>query len=145
MNAVIFDIDGTLADVDHRRHFVEKGRKNWKSFLDAMVHDTPKVPIVNMLLVYKKADYKILLVTGRGEEHQTHTMDWLDKNGIPYDGLFMRPAGNFDSDTTIKENIYQQSIRPKYKVELVVDDRDSVVAMRRSIGLTCLQCELGAF
>ena len=37
--AVLFDIDGTLADVDHRVHLVDpnrKGGKDWDAFFDAM-------------------------------------------------------------------------------------------------------------
>ena len=30
----ICDIDGTLMNIDHRRHFVEGDKKDWKSFED---------------------------------------------------------------------------------------------------------------
>lgn len=29
---IIFDIDGTLADIAHRRHHVETKPKNWSAF-----------------------------------------------------------------------------------------------------------------
>ena len=29
----IFDVDGTLMDIDHRRKYVEGDKKDWKSFL----------------------------------------------------------------------------------------------------------------
>jgi hypothetical protein len=29
----IFDIDGTLADISHRLHFIQQESKDWKAFL----------------------------------------------------------------------------------------------------------------
>ena len=46
----IFDIDGTLMDIDHRRHYVEGDKKDWKSFVDNIKHDTPNDPVVDILL-----------------------------------------------------------------------------------------------
>ena len=37
----IFDVDGTLMDIDHRRHFVEGDKKDFKSFFAAMDQDIP--------------------------------------------------------------------------------------------------------
>ena len=36
---VIFDIDGTLADVSERIHHVEKKPKNWNAFFQGMAQD----------------------------------------------------------------------------------------------------------
>lgn len=41
MNRVILiDLDGTLANCDHRRHFVEGTKKNWSDFYQNMAFDT---------------------------------------------------------------------------------------------------------
>ena len=38
MNKVIvFDIDGTLANIEHRRAFVATKPKNWKAFTAALI------------------------------------------------------------------------------------------------------------
>ena len=37
--AIIVDLDGTLADVEHRVEFVRITPKNWKEFNDRMIHD----------------------------------------------------------------------------------------------------------
>jgi len=37
--AIIVDIDGTLADVEHRVHHVQNEPKDWKSFNENMEHD----------------------------------------------------------------------------------------------------------
>jgi len=39
---IIFDIDGTLMDIEHRKHFVQgKKKKDWNKFIEHMKHDTP--------------------------------------------------------------------------------------------------------
>jgi hypothetical protein len=37
----IFDLDGTIAHIDHRKHFIEGERKSWSRFYKACVDDTP--------------------------------------------------------------------------------------------------------
>ena len=39
---VIFDLDGTLADIRHRRPLVENGNNNWDEFFKQCVNDIPK-------------------------------------------------------------------------------------------------------
>jgi len=42
--------------------------------------------------------------------------------------------------------MFETHIRNKYFVEMVIDDRDQVVAMwRKELGLTCLQVDYGDF
>ena len=38
---IIFDVDGTIANVEHRRHFVNQKPADWKSFRAETVNDTP--------------------------------------------------------------------------------------------------------
>ena len=110
-----------------------------------MADDAPD-ELVCSLMRYFSAQFDILLVSGRPEEHRATTERWLDQNHI-YDvrGLFMRRTGDYRPDTEVKREIYQNQIAPRYKVRLVLDDRSSVVAMWRSLGLTCWQVAEGNF
>ena len=38
---IIFDVDGTIADVEHRRHHVTQQPTDWKSFKEQTRFDTP--------------------------------------------------------------------------------------------------------
>jgi FMN phosphatase YigB (HAD superfamily) len=38
---IIFDIDGTLMDISHRKHFVDGDKKDWQAFKNATIKDTP--------------------------------------------------------------------------------------------------------
>lgn len=142
---VIFDIDGTLADITHRRHFVEGvKKKNWVKFNQAMVDDVPKNDIVALYnALYNK--YHVIVVSGRTDDFRLVTEDWFKKWHIPLNELYMRRFGDYRADSIIKEEILHKLQAKGYKIQFVVDDRDQVVKMWRSHGITCLQCDYGDF
>ena len=45
----IFDIDGTLMNIDHRRHFVEGETKDWKSFEENIKYDSVNTKLNNLI------------------------------------------------------------------------------------------------
>ena len=144
LKIVIFDVDGTLANTDHRKHFMECKPKNWVGFFKGCVLDPVHEPIKHLAEDFASLEYIIVVVSGRpidlcGKE----TEDWLNKHEIPYDALFMRQGGDHRPDTVVKQEILD--LLPKERIAYVVDDRDSVVKMWRSNGLTCLQVAEGAF
>jgi len=143
--AIIVDLDGTLTDVEHRVHYVKLDQKNWKEFNDRMIHDPIQVWCYELILAMKARGYKIIFVTGRGEDYRPHTVEWLSKHQVPYDLLFMRKANDFREDNDVKEEIYIQNIKSHFQILFVVDDRKSVVERWRKLELICLQCDWGDF
>lgn len=143
--AAIFDIDGTLADMEHRKHLAEK--KEWDAFFTAMPQDAPKQPIIDLLKMYYHFGHAIILVTGRPKTYENHTREWLRQHGIlPYvRDLYMRPAADKRGDDEVKKEIFLESIGPLFDTKYVIDDRNKVVNMWRSLGLTVLQCAPGDF
>jgi acid phosphatase class B len=99
----------------------------------------------DILQMYRARGYVILLVTGRPEEYRRQTEQWLQDHEVEYDQLLMREAGDFRQDFVIKQELYQQVIKDSYNIFFVLDDRDQVVKMWRSQGLTCLQVAEGNF
>ena len=65
MRTAIFDIDGTLANIEHRRHYVMNKPKNWKAFNSTMHLDTPYPEIVELAKFYRIKDGVIVLASGR--------------------------------------------------------------------------------
>lgn len=143
--AILVDIDGTLADVEHRVHHVQSDTKNWKAFNDGMVHDELNLWCADLIKAMKKEGYKTVFITGRGESYREHTIEWMKKHNIEMDELFMRPASDRREDFEVKRELYEERIKSLYKVLFVVEDRASVVKMWREIGLVCLQCDWGDF
>lgn len=143
--SVIFDMDGTLADIGHRRHHVETKPKNWRAFNAALSADLPNAHIVQLARMYRDAGWTIIVCSGREDVYRTETVEWMERHGVPHDRLYMRPAKDYRSDDVVKAELLKQIRTDGFDPPLAVDDRDRVVAMWRANGLTCLQCAPGDF
>jgi len=148
-HCIIFDLDGTLADIDHRRHHVENKPKNWTKFNDLMIHDQPNKDIVRLLVGMRSyglpAGEATIIASGRDGRFKNQTIDWLNHHSIPYDGLYMRKAGDNRPDFVVKKEMLAEIREDGFEPWLVFDDRDQVVDMWRDNGLRCLQVAPGAF
>lgn len=139
--AIICDIDGTVANVNHRLHYLETKPKDWKGFFSEAVNDTP-LPTKDIIRALSLIDERFicLLVTGREESHRRDTGLWLQKHFIYYDRIFMRQNGDRREDTIIKKEIYHEHIEPNFDVCMVFEDRTRLVEMYRSLGLFVFDC-----
>ena len=132
--AILCDIDGTLA------HMKDRSPYDWDRV------DTDEVdPIIKNLLDVLKDKYFIILVSGRDEICREETNKWLRGNDITYGMLLMRPEGDIRKDSIVKREIFENYIRDYYNIQFVLDDRNQVVEMWRSLGLKCLQVAEGDF
>jgi FMN phosphatase YigB (HAD superfamily) len=137
--AVIFDIDGTLADNSHRLHFL-KGKKNWELFFSGLENDTlirETAELFKELCATKK--YDMLLVSGRPNRYKVKTEKWLRLNGIYYQELFLRGDNDKRPDYIVKQEMLGE-IRKNYSVEFAFDDKPQVVEMWKKNGIFCFQC-----
>ncbi len=140
---VIFDIDGTLADVSERIHHVRKKPKNWPAFFQGMAQDKAIHSMVRLCTILYDSGTQIILCSGRSEEHRNETVKWLAEQGVRYHELILRPDKDRRSDTDVKREMLAGI--DKSKILFVVEDRSRVVEMWRSEGLVCLQCAPGEF
>jgi phosphoglycolate phosphatase-like HAD superfamily hydrolase len=140
---VIFDIDGTLADVSERIHHVRKKPKNWNAFFQGMAQDKAIHSMVRLCNVLYASGIQIVLCSGRSEEHREQTIDWLAEQGVNYHDLLLRKDNDRRPDSVVKREMLATT--DKSKVLFVVEDRSRVVEMWRSEGLVCLQCAPGEF
>lgn len=135
-HAIIVDIDGTLAKMKDRSPF------EWaKVGQDELMEDVRNIA---MNWRYTR-ERKVIICSGRDEVCRSITEEWLRKHDVFYDLLLMRPAGSNEPDTVVKERMYRDHIAGKYYVDFVLDDRDQVVRLWRSLGLRCLQVAEGDF
>jgi predicted kinase len=131
---IICDLDGTLALFGDANPYDRDFSK-----------DEINVTIKNILHRYIGNNCRIIIVSGRDGKYEKVTREWLDHYDVPYDDLFMRTADDKRKDVIIKQEIYDANIKGKYNVLFVLDDRDQVVELWRSLGLTCLQVNFGNF
>ena len=116
---ILFDIDGTLAQMEGRSPF------DW----DKVGTDSVKELIKAMADGYDQQGYFIICVSGRDSVCYYETQLWLERANIPYCCLFMREENDTRKDTIIKEEIFWDKIANNYNVVGVVDDRPSVLRM----------------
>ena len=133
---VICDLDGTLCDVDHRRHLVMGDRKYFDEFNAALVHDNIRQVTMDLLKEYMSIGKTIVFLSGRSERYRQSTVEWLEKNGLKdkYEFLDMRPDDDSRPDDVLKEQIFHShfTVDQIYKV---IDDRPKVVRMWQRLGL----------
>lgn len=141
----IFDIDGTLADIQHRRHYVSVKPKNWPAFEKAIKFDTAIVPILNTALTFQASNHRLIFCSGRGEQQRAQTTEWLERHGLISPRIYMRAEKDYRSDDIIKEELLDRILADGFNPQLVFDDRDRVVAMWRRRGLICAQVAPGDF
>ena len=127
----IVDLDGVLADVRHRLHFVERRPKDWDGFFDA-ARDDP-VHREGLAVVERLAeDHEIVFLTGRPERCREDTVDWLAELGFGGHRLVMRPGGQRKPAAVLKVDLLRDLARDR-RVGVVVDDDALVVdAMTRA-------------
>ena len=146
---VIFDLDGTLADITTRRNISTKdnGKMDWSIFQDPknIDLDIPNQKVVDMLHMIDNTDnFQIWIVSGRSDATQDATIDWLNRYGINYDHLIMRPQKHL----FMPDNDFKQMVLDDIgvdNIDMVFDDRQQVVDMWRKNGLTCFQVADGNF
>jgi len=143
---VIFDVDGTLMDVQHRRHFVEQSPRNFKAFRKAMADDTPNEDIVMMAKLLKKAGHRIIIATGRLQSERAITLKQLLGAGVVFDAIYTREnVHEFKSDSEVKEKFLDRMKADGYNPTMAFDDRQKVVDMWRRNGLRVFQVDKGDF
>jgi predicted kinase len=134
--AILVDIDGTIAHNGGKRGFYD-----WMK----VSLDEPKLKILRLVDMYYAAGYAIVVMSGRDAVCRELTLRWLFDNGVAYEQVFMRPENDQRKDSIVKLELFDKHVRDVYDVEVVLDDRDQVVNMWRSLGLTCLQVAPGDF
>lgn len=135
--AIIFDLDGTLCDCEHRVHFMRERPKRREEFHSACVFDKV-VPACKALIdMAEEKGIKVILLSARPARFKPLTEEWLTKNNIHYDQLILSHYPEL-SDPDYKLKMYRELIEPFTEVLFTVDDRDSVVQMWRDNAITCL-------
>ena len=163
---VIFDLDGTLADIDVRRNKATKpnGKLDWDVFFDAdnIKLDKPNHPVIKTAQMFHDNGFRVVIFSGRNDRSFHTTVEWLKIHEVPHDLLVMRPDkfkdkswpiadGNpatpdmrFMPDDILKKKMLDTFVDID-DVFLVVDDRNKVVDMWRSLGLNTFQVAPGDF
>lgn len=145
--AVIFDVDGTLAHMEGVR-----GAFDW----DKVDLDAPDYTVISSLIAQYLLGRHIIIMSGRDSVCRQKTLNWLNANieevaekmlvFVDYDGiikdtnLFMRPEGSMESDVKVKRDLFMQHVDGKYNIVAVFDDRPKVCRGWYDLGLKVIHC-----
>lgn len=139
---IIFDIDGTVADLGHRVHHVQGKRKDWAAFMAALSKDAPIEQTIYLhSLIDEGFDGPVYFASGRSEDERADTEAWLSKHDLNYDYLYMRKSKDYRADHIVKREILHEIRANGFEPWLIFDDRQQVVDMWREEGCFVLQCD----
>ena len=136
---IIVDVDGTVADLTHRLHYVTNGNKNWKRFFRDVYMDSPIWPVIDTVkaLNYTYGDMaQVVFVSGRSDVCRDDTEDWLCHYfpDLEFE-LYMRPEGDYRKDTVLKKEILERLKEDRYSPWLAIDDRADIASVFRAEGI----------
>lgn len=155
---IICDIDGTIADISHRLHFIQDQPKDWDSFFAECIHDRPIIPVIEAVKRLSRGS-DLYFLTGRPESIRRETFLWLERVGffLPSvrsplgncSDLIMRRTGDHRPDTRVKPELllsYLSSLgKDESSVDLILEDRSSMVKVWRDMGFLCFQVAAGDY
>lgn len=135
--ALICDLDGTLAIIEHRSPYDASNCEQ----------DELNQPVADIVQKFHDDGHQILFLSGREDKFVEPTVRFIENHlgkEFKYE-LIMRKAGDTRKDSLIKRELLETKVLPRFRVDFVLDDRNQVVDMWRSLGLTCLQVNYGDF
>ncbi|GAB3380631.1 hypothetical protein GCM10027452_34700 [Micromonospora halotolerans] len=133
---VLVDIDGTVA--------LNVSRSPYD--MTRVGEDAPNEAVIAAVRAMHAAGHAVVFCSGRDATARADTEAWLARHvRVPYLALHLRAVGDQRKDAVVKREIYEREIRERYRVVGVFDDRQQVVRMWRSLGLTVFQVAEGDF
>lgn len=141
---IVFDLDGTLCNIEHRLHHIQKSPKDWRGFYADCPQDGPVWPLIETAKALM-AHHWVEIWSGRSDEVREQTERWIYDHGM---GLVrkirMRKAGDYRIDHIVKGE-WLAELSPDERPVVVFDDRKQVVDMWRANGVLCAQVAPGEF
>lgn len=127
-DAFMFDLDGTVYHMNGKRG-------PYAGNVDVDDPDEAVQEIVRRLIA---SGLPGIAMSGRKEHTRELTEKCLERDGIPYEELFMRADDDNRSDDLVKADLFDDNVRDYYNVLFVIDDRAQVVRMWQRMGLKVL-------
>jgi uncharacterized HAD superfamily protein len=132
--AHIYDVDGTLANVDPYLHYVRGPNRDYEAFHEASIGALPNIEVVEMLNNAVADNHSILIVTSRKDKWRGLTSMWLAKNNLTSHALFMRADDDNRPDYEAKKDMLDK-INKHWLVLHAVDDNPNVIKLWQDHGI----------
>ena len=142
--AVVFDLDGVLANGDHRQHLLNGPKKDWKTFFSRAGDDLLIEEVASLTVLLDPAIARVLL-TARPTTIQDLTLDWLSRFSVKWDLLVMRRDGDFSPSPDAKRHAVHELRDHGFQILLALDDDRRNVDMFHAEGVRCLYIHSGYY
>lgn len=139
-NICVFDLDGTLADLSHRLPLLKQKNPQWDKFYELVGDDSVNKWCKDLMAAMQIAGKIVIIVSARPQTVLGITKKWLKNNEVPYNQIFLLREGNKDYRPDVELKRAWLNFYKREHILFAVDDRQRVVDMWRSEGITCLQC-----
>jgi len=143
----VFDIDGVLANADHRQHLLQPtggGRKDWKTFF-SRAGDDALIDEVARLTMLLAPSLRRVLLTARPITIRDLTVEWLNRHDVAWDLLIMRPEREFSPSPVAKRHAVRELRAHGFELLLAFDDDRRNVDMFHDEGVPCIYIHSGYY
>lgn len=130
---VICDIDGTVANNDHRQHLLQ-GFKTWDKFFAHLSEDLPISEVIEFVINLHNEGRDIVFVTGRPARYEEATRKWLGKYFDFEIKLIMRQDKDKRNKVEVKKEIFLENFKTE-DIFLVIDNDRDLIKMWQSFSL----------
>lgn len=136
-DTVLVDLDGTLSDPDHRRHFLLTHAPDWDAFSHGAASDPP-MPVVIDDVNARHAHMNIIISSGRPHFALKLTVEWLLANNVEWDLLALRPKHDFVRGVQHKLRVLEALRRIGIAPSIAIDDSPEMASAYVEEGIRCL-------
>ena len=110
-NAIIVDLDGTVANNNNRHPYHFK----------RCIEDNPNTEVIDIVRKEHARGTKVVILTGRPKSNQELSCQWLTNHGVPFDECYFKPDGDFRKGWKYKDEVIHRIIS-QYNVLYFLDD-----------------------
>jgi phosphoglycolate phosphatase-like HAD superfamily hydrolase len=143
--AVVFDVDGVLADATARQHHLNgPGRRDWQAFFRAAGGDEVIAELARLAELIDPS-HTLVLLTARPTTILDITVEWLNRNGLRWDLLVMRPAADYLPSPDAKRLAVRELRAAGFDLRLAIDDDRRNVDMFHAEGIPCIYIHSGYY
>lgn len=139
-NIILCDIDGTIANNDHRQHYLE-GKKDWDGFFSELSNDLPIPSVIEKINEHHKEGHEIVFLTGRPERYRYSTTLWLYEYFNFDFRLLMRSDNNQKNKIEVKRKIFSENFSAEMILCVYENDSD-LIHMWRELNLDTIDVNL---